>query len=296
MSVKKEASGRHSVQVEIEVPGTPEEVWRAIATGPGISSWFVPTEFEELGGKPVAVKLNFGPGMESSSAVTAGNPPRMWAAEAPGWVPGSPVIADEWSVEARGGGICVVRIVHSLFASTDDWDNQLEGTESGWPAFFRILKIYLTHFRGQRSAMMQWMAPAPGTEAEAWETLTAALGLKGVSAGQRWAVPASTPTSAPAGVPELSGVVEHVSQSPYTALLRLDKPGPGTAALGAVNFGGQSMVTLNFYLNGDQAAATVARETPRWEAWVQERFPAPAETSKTESKGSRSHDRVVMTA
>jgi uncharacterized protein YndB with AHSA1/START domain len=166
MSVKKEASGRRSVQVEVEVPGTPEEVWQAIATGPGISSWFVPTEFEERDGKPVAVKLNFGPGMETSSVVTAWDPPRRFAAEAPGWVPGSPPIADEWSVEARGGGICVVRIVHSLFASTDDWDNQLEGTESGWPGFFRILKIYLTHFRGQRSAMMQWLAPALGTEAD----------------------------------------------------------------------------------------------------------------------------------
>ena len=72
MSVKKEPSGRRSVQVEVEVPGTPEEVWQAIATGPGISSWFVPAEFEERDGKPVAEKLNFGPGMESSSAVTAG--------------------------------------------------------------------------------------------------------------------------------------------------------------------------------------------------------------------------------
>jgi uncharacterized protein YndB with AHSA1/START domain len=279
MSVKKEASGRRSVQVEVEVPGTPEEVWQAIATGPGISSWFVPTEFEERDGKPVAVKLNFGPGMESSSAVTAWDPPRRFAAEAPGWMPGSPVIADEWTVEARGGGMCVVRIVHSLFAETDDWDNQLEGTESGWPGYFRILRIYLTHFRGQRSAMMQFMAPAAGTEAEAWETLTAALGLKGVSAGQRW----TTATTAPAGVPQLGGVVEHVSQSPYNALVRLDKPGPGAAALGAVNFGGQSMVTLSFYFYGDQAAATVARETPLWEAWIQERFPTPSETSKNES-------------
>jgi uncharacterized protein YndB with AHSA1/START domain len=272
MSVKKEPSGRHSVQVEVEVPGTPEEVWQAIATGPGISSWFVPTEFEMRDGKPVAVKLNFGPGMESKSAVTVWDPPRRFVSEAPGWAPGSPVIADEWSVEARAGGVCVVRVVHSLFASTDDWDNQLEGTESGWPGFFRILRIYLTHFRGQRSATMQWMAPAAGTEAEAWGTLTSALGLKGVGAGQRW--------TAPAGVPVLGGMVEHVSQSPYNALVRLDKPGAGTAVLGAVNFGGQSMVTLNFYLYGDQASGTVARETPRWEAWIQERFPTPPETSK----------------
>ena len=170
--------------------------------------------------------------------------------------------------------MCLVRVVNSLFASTDDWDNQLEGTESGWPGFFRILRIYLTHFRGQRSAMMQWMAPAAGTEAEAWETLTAALGLKGVSAGQRW--------TAPAGVPALSGVEEHFSQSPCNALLRLDKPGPGTAALGAVNCGGPIMVTLSFYLYGDQAAGTVARETPLWQAWIQERFPMPSETSKSE--------------
>ena len=265
MSVKKEASGRRSVQVEAEVPGTPEEVWQAIATGPGISSWFVPAEFEERDGKPVAVKLNFGPGMESRSVVTAWEPPRKWAAQSDGWVPGSPPIANEWSVEARGGGICIVRIVHSLFASTDDWDNQLEGTASGWPGFFRILRIYLTHFRGQRSAIMQFVAPAAGTEAEAWETLTAALGLKGLRVGQRW--------TAPAGVPALSGVAEYVSQSPYDAVLRVDKPGPGVAALGTFNIGGQSMVALNCYLYGDQAAGTVAHETPLWQAWMQERFP-----------------------
>jgi uncharacterized protein YndB with AHSA1/START domain len=273
MSVKKEASGRRFVQVEVEVPGTPEEVWQAIATGPGISSWFVPTEFEMRDGKPVAVKLDFGPGMESRSVVTAWDPPRMFAAQGEGWG-GSPPIADEWHVEAKSGGTCIVRVVHSLFAETDDWDNQLTGTESGWPAYFRILRIYLTHFRGQRSAMMQWMAPATGTEAEAWDTLTAALGLKGVSAGQRW--------TAQAGVPALSGVVEHVTPNPCNALLRLDKPGPGTAALGAVNFGGQCMVTLSFYLYGDQAAGTVARETPLWQAWIEERFPAPPETSKSE--------------
>jgi uncharacterized protein YndB with AHSA1/START domain len=273
MSVKKEASGRRSVSVEVEVPGTPEEVWQAIATGPGISSWFVPAEFEEKDGKPVAIKLDFGPGMESRSAITTWDPPRMFAAQGEGWG-GSPPIADEWRVEARGGGICVVRVVHSLFASTDDWDNQLIGTESGWPGYFRILRLYLTHFRGQRSAIMQFMAPAAGSEAEAWETLTAAMGLKGVSAGQRW--------TAPAGVPALGGVVEHTTQKPCYALLRLDKPGPGAAALGAVKCGSPILVTLSFYLYGDQATATVAHETPLWQAWIQKRFPMPAEPSKNE--------------
>jgi uncharacterized protein YndB with AHSA1/START domain len=273
MSVNKEASGRRSVQIEFEVPGTPEEVWQAIATGPGISSWFVPTEFEEQGGKPVALKLNFGPGMEPRSAVTAWDPPRMYATQADGWIPGSPPIANEWTVEARGGGICVVRIVQSLFASTDDWDMQLESAKGGLASFLEILRIYMTHFRGQRSTIMKWMAPAAGTDAENWEALTAALKLKGMRVGQRFA--------APARVPALSGVVEYLTQNPYDALLRLDKPGPGVAALGATSFpGGPSMVAMNVYLYGDQAAATVARETPLWGAWFQKRFPMPAEQGK----------------
>ena len=261
MSLKKEASGRRYIQVEVEVPGTPEEVWQAIATGPGISSWFVPTRIDEKDGKPSAVKMEFGPGMEMQAAVTAWEPLKKWAAQSDGFAPGAPPIAGEWSIEARAGGTCIVRIVQSLFASTDDWDNQLEGAEYGWPGFLRTLRLYLTHFRGQRSATMKWMVPAAGTEAEAWDSLTAAVGLKGVSVGQRW--------TAPAGVPALSGVVEYLTQSPYDALLRLDKPAPGIAALGAVNFGGQSMVALGFYLYGDAAAGTVARETPLWDAWVQ---------------------------
>ena len=271
MSVKKEASGRRSIQVEVEVPGTPEEVWQAIATGPGISSWFVPAEFEERDGTPVAVTLNFGPGIESRSVVTAWDPPRMFAKEADGWFPGSPPIVTEWSVEARAGGVCVVRVVQSLFASTDDWDDQLIGTESGWPGAFRILRLYLTHFRGQRSAFMQFMAPVAGTPADAWATLTAALGFGGVGAEQGWA--------APAGVPALGGVVEHVSQSPPGALLRLDQPGPGVAALFTMDLGDSVMAAFSCYLYGDRGAATVAREMPRWQAWIQERFPTATEPS-----------------
>ena len=78
------------------------------------------------------------------------------------------------------------------------------------------------------------------------------------------------------------GMAEYVSQSPYDALLRLDKPVPGVAAFGAFNCGGQSMIAVNFYHYGDQAAGTVAHETPMWRAWFQECFPMPLETSASE--------------
>jgi uncharacterized protein YndB with AHSA1/START domain len=31
-----------TIELEVEVPGTPEQVWEAIATGQGIAAWFVP--------------------------------------------------------------------------------------------------------------------------------------------------------------------------------------------------------------------------------------------------------------
>lgn len=270
MSVRREPSGRRSVQVEVEVPGTPDEVWQAIATGPGISCWFVPTDFEERDGRPVAVTSNFGPGMAPRAAVTTWDPPRTFVAQGEGWG-GSPPIATEWNVEARAGGVCLVRVVHSLFASSDDWDNQIEAAASGWPGFFRTLRIYLTHFRGQRSSLMQFVAPVAGTEGEAWDALTAAFGLQDVGVGLPWAAPAGVPAT-------LGGVVEFVSRNPNDLLVRLDQPTPGVAAFGSFDMGGQCMVAVNFYRYGDRAAETAAHETPLWQAWIRERFPMPSET------------------
>jgi uncharacterized protein YndB with AHSA1/START domain len=267
MSITQDASGRRSVHVEVEVSGTPDEVWQAIATGPGISAWFVPAKFELGDGQPTALTLDFGSGIVSTSTVTAWAPPHRWSAQSNGWLPGSPPIANEWTIDARADGTCLVRVAHSLVASSGDWDSQLEGTEAGWPAFLRTLQLYLRHFRGQRSAVMKCMLPVAATEAQAWATLTSALGLKGLHVGQHGA--------APAGVPAFSGVVEYAHEAPFDALLRVDQPCPGVAALGTVYCGDQTMVGLNFYLYGDSAADTVARESARWEAWMQQRFPAP---------------------
>jgi hypothetical protein len=224
----------------------------------------VPAEFEERDGKPVALTLAFAPGMESRSVVTAWQPLKMFARQGDGWAPGSPPIATEFSIEAKAGGTCIVRVVQSLFASTDDWDAQLSGAEQGWPGIFRILRLYLTHFRGQRSAFMQFMAPVSGTPADAWAALTSALGFDRAGAGQHWA--------APTGVPAIGGVLERVTHGPYGALIRLDEPGPGIGALYTIEFGDTVMASLAFYMYGDDSAATVARERPRWQSWIQEHF------------------------
>ena len=278
MSVKKDPSGRRSMVTEFEVAGTPEEVWQAIATGPGVSSWFVPTEFEERDGKPVAMKVSFGAWPEMRSDITAWDPPRMFATTANGWLPGSPPIASEWSVEARGGGKCVVRIVQSLFASTDDWDMQLESAKTGFASFLKILQINLAYFRGQRSAMQHFTASAPGTDAESWAALTAALGLKDMKVGQRF--------TAPAGVPALRRCGRVcATEDPFDAVLRLDKPAPGVAALGIAGMpGGPYHLAMVLHQHGDQATETLARETPLWDAWFQQQFPVPRESGNQRMK------------
>lgn len=273
MSVKREPSGRRSVQVEVEVPGTPEQVWEAIATGHGVSSWFVPTEIEERDGV-MTVTCHFGPGMDSVATATAWEPPRRFAAESQGPGSNAPPLATEWIVEARSGGVCVVRVIHSLFASSDDWDGQLESAEAGWPAFFPVLRLYLAHFRGQPCSTFRVMGVAAGPQPAAWNTLTAALGLAGAGVGRRW--------TAGAGSPPLSGLVDQVGEGEHLhELLLLDEPAPGIASITAFTMGGKAYLTIAFYLYGERAPAAAARDEPAWHTWMKELFP-PAEDARVE--------------
>jgi len=265
MPIHKDPSGRRFIAVETEVPGTPEEVWRAIATGPGITAWFVPTQLEER--EKGSISMNFGPGMESNAEIQKWDPPRRFIAEnQEGMGPGAPPMATEWSVEAKAGGTCRVRVVHSWFASTDDWDKQFEDVEKGWPAFFRILKSYMTNFRGQPCTQIQLMAFTAGSKDAAWAELTQSLGLAGANAGQ------SVTSSRDAT--RLAGEVENVG--PKTEMmLRLEQPGPGIAQVSAMSMGGQACLYLCLYLYGDGARAVAAREEPVWQAWLGRLFPAP---------------------
>jgi len=264
MPVKKDANGQRYVEAEVEVPGTPEEVWRAIATGNGISSWFVPSTVEErVGG---AAKANFGPGMESAATIKTWNPPQSFSIETEEEPPGK--VATEWTVEARAGGTCVVRVVHRWFASTDDWDAQFEGHTYGWIAFFRILRLYLMHFAGQCCSMFQLGAFSKASKPETWRSVMSALRI---DEKKRQAV--STP-----GVPVLSGAVERIGEEafPEELLLRLDRPGPGLVHMFVMAMGGTVMVSIRFFFYGDQGAAAAATTERDWTNWLAAKFPAEA--------------------
>ncbi len=261
MSIKVGANGQRSVQVEVEVPGSPEQVWQAIATGPGISSWFVPTQVEErVGG---AVKANFGPGMESESTVTQWNPPQTFSAEGSGMSPEAPPMATQWIVEAKSGDTCVVRVVHSWFASTDEWDGQFESVEQGWNAFFKILRLKLQHFPTLPGAAFDVAGMGDG---EGWAFLNASLGLTGASVGEE--------LTSPANAPSLSGKVVEVTDTDEKHLMLLTStPGPGICHLFAMPMGGATYLSVRFFLFGENAAEEADQAQPEWTHWFTERFP-----------------------
>jgi uncharacterized protein YndB with AHSA1/START domain len=265
MSLKKEA-GRRSVEAEVEVPGTPEQVWQAIATGAGVSSWFVPTHVEERAGG--AVTSNFGPGMESVSTITRWEPPHRFVADSQDG-PDEPLVATEWTLEAKAGGTCVVRVVHTWMAEGDKWDDRFEGHAHGWRAFFRILRLYLEHFVGQPSAAFQLMAFAPAPKQAAWQKLTRAFGLAaGAAAGQA--------LRSPPAAPVLVGCIERVGEGEHPELLlRLSEPAPGLVHAFAMEMGGQVLVPLRVFLYGDTAVAAAARAEPVWQSWLSGQFPPP---------------------
>jgi uncharacterized protein YndB with AHSA1/START domain len=246
------------IDLSVEVPGTPEEVWEAIATGPGISIWFVPTELEErLGGH---VTMRHGGGMDvHTGEITAWDPPRRFAFETDAF---DARLAIELLVEARSGGTCAVRLVNSGFLDGADWEQMRDDNEHGWRMCLRVLELYLTHFAGQPSARIQTLGNGPQPEARAWEAFTGALGIGGAHEGDRVAV----------SQPALAGVVEHADDTTLT--LRLDEPAPG---VGIVAVGAPADVVytqLSASLFGAGAAAVAEREQPAWEAWMRERFPA----------------------
>jgi uncharacterized protein YndB with AHSA1/START domain len=141
----------HRFELTVEVPGTPEQVWDAIATANGISSWMLPTELEEREGGTVV--FHMGPEMSSKGTVTGWDPPRRLVYEEPEWYalvdqePNVTPLVSEFLVEATSGGTCVVRVVSSAFGTGADWEGEFfADMAKGWTPMFDHLRLYLTHF------------------------------------------------------------------------------------------------------------------------------------------------------
>ncbi len=257
MTSPQPADGERTIDLTVEVPGTPEEVWEAIATGRGITSWYVPHTVDERQGGAMSVSFGPGPEMTVPGRVAVWEPPKRVVFDGGEGVDG---LAFEWTIEAVAGGSCTVRLVNWGFGSGEDWDAQYDGMADGWRMFLTNLRLHREHFAGRSATPMLPTAPWPGDRDRAWPQLTAALGIPAApSVGDRIEVAAD-------GAPELAGTV--VETEDWRMAMVVDRPAPGTAFVSAEGRGETAEVSVWAYLYGPEAAAIAERDDPIWRRWL----------------------------
>jgi uncharacterized protein YndB with AHSA1/START domain len=248
-----DAAHPRTIELSIEVAGTPEEVWQAIATGPGISSWFVPHTVEEREGGATTESFGPGPEMQVQGRVAAWEPPKRIVFDGG---EGAGGLAFEWLVEARDQSTCIVRLVNSGFGEGEPWDSQFDAMTEGWKLFLRNLQLHRAHFPGQPATSVLPMAMWTGTTDEIWQRLLSALTIfQPLRVGKRLRAIA-------ADGPELAGTV--VAIDSHALALVLDEPCAGTAFLVVEGQG----VSVWSYLYGPNREQIAARDLPRWQDWL----------------------------
>jgi uncharacterized protein YndB with AHSA1/START domain len=249
----------YRIELTVELPGTPEQVWDAIATAKGITAWMLPTELEErLGGRVV---FHMGDDVSSEGTITGWDPPRRVAYEEPNWpaLAGRETadvtpIASEFVIEARSGGTCVLRVVSSAFGTGADWEREFfADMERGWRPCFDVLRRYLERFPGRQATSMV-LERTSTQEAKALRaSFEERLGVQAV--GQH------------VEVRGLQAQVEQIDEFGLRFLLA--DPVPGFLSLWAQEFDGAVSVRLDAALFADDAPGWVERERAGWEAWLE---------------------------
>lgn len=163
-----------------EVPASPEQAWEAIATGPGLDSWFMGRNDVEAGPGGV-VRTDFG-GYAPEHRVTGWEPMRRLAYGGEPDADGR-FIAYEFLIEGRSGST-VLRMAVSGFLPGDDWQDEFEAMTKGGAMYFATLVEYLTHFAGRTATPVTAFGPPVANWDRAWRLLRDALGLTGPPAPQ----------------------------------------------------------------------------------------------------------------
>src|SRR5258708_6360792 len=182
------------IDLEIEIAASPEEVWRAVSTGEGISSWFAPVAKVEpgVGGK---ITIAWAPEMEGSSRIDAWEPGRhLRVAQDRG--EGQPPSVVDYFIETRDGAT-VMRLVQSGFGPDASFDNEFDSTIRAWPVFLRLLKYSAEQGIGAvRKVAIFRMLTEPRDAA--WKKLTGphALCAQGSFVGARQGEPFPVRTAA----------------------------------------------------------------------------------------------------
>jgi uncharacterized protein YndB with AHSA1/START domain len=186
---------------EAVVAASVDEVWAAIATGPGIDSWFMGRNQVDPG-PTGSVTTDVGD-FVMTGTVTAWDPPKHFAYRSDG--PDKRFIAFEYLIEGRDQSSTVLRLVSNGFLPDDDWEAEFEAMTAGGEMYFRTLVAYLDHFAGRFATPLNVTGPPVVDWPTAWAALRTGLGV-----GDQPAVGDAVRVTVP-GVPGLAGLVDFVN-------------------------------------------------------------------------------------
>ena len=154
------------------VDASPQQVWDAIATGPGISSWYIGrTTIDHE-----TVHTDFGGITMPAGTITANEPPTRFAHQSPA-TPDGRFLAHEYLIEARDRSATVLRTVTSGFLPGDDWADEYEAMQYGTEMFHATLQQYLRYFPGRTATPVTAFGPRVNDWPATWARLYDTLGL-----------------------------------------------------------------------------------------------------------------------
>ena len=105
-------------------------------------------------------------------------------------------IATEYVLESEGG-TTLLRLVHPGFGTESEWDDQFEGTRTGWEVELRGLRHFLESHRGRDRVVAWAKAPFTTSRATAWDRILSSRGLlaegtlEGAREGSRYRIRAA---------------------------------------------------------------------------------------------------------
>lgn len=167
------------IVLTVELDATPEEVFRAVAEGTEIAKWLAPEarSTPPEGDKKATIWISWGGGMGADHEVEIYDSPKHLRRE--GGQNGetqAPLFTDWW-IEAQAGGKTILRLVHSGFSASADWDDEYEAHARGWRLMLTNLRHYFARHRHEPAAHVPFMQNVEQPRLVLWQKLLDQLGF-----------------------------------------------------------------------------------------------------------------------
>jgi len=241
-------------EMSLDLPASPDEVWRALTVADELVRWF-PVDARVTPGLGGSMVWSWGESWDWATRIEAWEPGRLLRLvqedARPYDAEGRPVpegqaaparIAIEFTLESHRGQTRL-RLVHSGFGRGAAWDDEVEGITEGWQAELASLRHYLERHRGQdRAFRVAWLSTAL-SRGEAWRRLVGPGGFQfgpdDVETGQAYSVvvPGGTRLSGTVALhlprQTLAGTVRELDDG-WFRILTWSIPGGGTGVWAGV--------------------------------------------------------------